>query len=74
MSTNYLTAIELSELIDCEKNSYACMRRWLDRNGWPYARSITGFPKVSRAFHDAKMNGIIQAPLEQEPDFGALAA
>lgn len=72
---NYLTAIELAELVGCEKNSYACMRRWLTRNDWPYAKSITGLPKVSRAYHDARMNGAVNlVSVEQEPDFGALAA
>lgn len=74
MQNNYLSAPELADLIGCKPNSYACMRRWLDRNGWPYSTSMTGMPKVSRTFHDAKMHGQISAPTEQEPDFGALAA
>ncbi|MFZ6801975.1 DUF4224 domain-containing protein [Undibacterium sp. Di24W] len=74
MLNNYLSAPELADLIDCKPNSYACMCRWLDRNGWPYSKSVTGMPKVSRTFHDAKMTGQISVPAEQEPDFGALAA
>jgi len=74
MHSTYLTAGELADLIECESNSFACMRRWLDRNAWPYAKSITGFPKVSRAYHDARMSGASPqaTELEFEPNFAAL--
>ena len=70
---NYLSATQLAELIGCAKNSFACMRRWLDRNGWPYVKSISGFPKVSVSYHDARMNGTAKSNMELEPDFGELA-
>jgi hypothetical protein len=74
----YLTACELADLIGCEKNSYACMRRWLQRNKWPYVDSLSGFPKVSRAYHDARMSGSPAAApadaFDEEPNFGALSA
>jgi hypothetical protein len=68
----YLTAPQLADLIDCAPNSFACMRRWLDRNGWPYAVGLTGFPKVSKAYHDTRLSSAAPpAPAEQEPNFGA---
>lgn len=69
----YINAHQLSLLIDCSPNSYSCMRRWLDRNGWPYAVGLSGFPKVSRAYHDMRLNSTTALPpMEQEPNFGAL--
>lgn len=53
----YLTATELADMIGCERNSFACMRRWLKRNDWPFEANLRGFPKVSRAYHDARMAG-----------------
>lgn len=74
--STYLSAGELADLIDCEKNSFKCMRTWLDKRGWPYEPNRIGFPKVSRAYHDARMMGAAAsaAPfLEEEPDFDALS-
>jgi hypothetical protein len=69
----YLTANELADMIGCEPNSYACMRRWLKRHDWPFETNLRGFPKVSRAYHDARMSGLAQpgAPNADliEPDF-----
>lgn len=53
----YLSADELADLIDCQPYSFACMKRWLTKNGWPFVENIRGFPKVSRAYHDARMMG-----------------
>ena len=58
--SSYLSAPELSDLIGCRPNSFACMRRWLDKNGWPYVVNRIGLPIVSRAYHDARLTG--QAP------------
>ena len=71
----YLTNQQLAELIDCNPTSYKCMRRWLDRNGWPYAIGITGAPKVTKEYHDSRMGGkTAEAVLssDSEPNFGAL--
>lgn len=73
MQTNYLTADELAELIGCAPTSFACMRRYLERHSWPFEPNLRGFPRVSRAYHDARMSGIA-APGEPsdaaaEPDF-----
>lgn len=70
----YLSAQELAELIGCAENSFACMRRYLARNGWPFAPTLRGFPQVSRAYYDARMSGAISTPAQQqheeeEPDF-----
>jgi hypothetical protein len=77
--SNYLSSAELAELVDCQPNSFACMRRWLDRGKWPYETSAVGFPKVSRRYHDARMSGVAPsasatAPARTEPNFAALRA
>lgn len=74
---NYLNASELAALVGCRPNSYACMKRWLTRNGWPFVTSISGFPTVGRPYHDARMAGEVpgkgKAKVRVEPNFGALA-
>lgn len=45
-----------------------------EKNGWPYVESITGFPTVARAYHDAIMTGVSPTvakkdQTETEPDF-----
>lgn len=73
MPTQYLTAIELAELIGCAPTSFACMRRYLERHSWPFEPNLRGFPRVSRAYHDARMSGAPTtgpAPdVAVEPDF-----
>jgi hypothetical protein len=34
------------------------MAAWLLKNRWPFVVDRNGLPKVSRAYHDAKMNGL----------------
>lgn len=76
MST-FLTRGELAELVGCEPRSLACMRRWLDRNKWPYATNVAGVPQVVREYFVERMCGRV-APAaslsEMEPDFSALDA
>lgn len=73
MPTQYLTADDLAELIGCAPTSFACMRRYLERHGWPFEPNLRGFPRVSRAYHDARMSGTAApgtAPqVDAEPDF-----
>jgi hypothetical protein len=74
---NYLSAEELADLIGCAPTSFACMRRYLDRNNWPFEPNLRGFPRVSRAYHDARMSGTSSAATLQdlavEPDFSMFA-
>lgn len=76
--SNYLTAAELAELIGCAPTSFACMRRYLTRNNWPFEPNRRGFPQVSREYHDARMAGTTPAgaAIEQgdEPDFSMFKA
>jgi hypothetical protein len=69
----YLSAAELANLVGCRTNSYACMRRWLTKNGWPFVVNLRGFPNVSRRYHDARMIGALKLDprytSEDEPDF-----
>lgn len=73
MPTSYLTAVELAELIGCATTSFACMRRYLERHQWPFEPNLRGFPRVSRAYHDARMCGTAAPGLtpvvDVEPDF-----
>jgi len=73
--SSYLTAPELAQLVGCKENSFACMRRWLTRNGWPFAESRSGLPIVSKAYHDARMVGetLQSVPAAIEPDLSAFA-
>ncbi|KVA45300.1 DUF4224 domain-containing protein [Burkholderia cepacia] len=77
----YLTTPELAELVGCKPRSHACMKRWLERNHWPFAVNIAGVPLVAREYYDARMNGTAtgaarvrtsRASAEQEPNFAAL--
>ncbi|MCW3657584.1 DUF4224 domain-containing protein [Burkholderia cenocepacia] len=79
----YLTTPELAELVGCKPRSHACMKRWLERNRWPFAVNIAGVPLVAREYYDARMNGTAppsaharhaRGAAEQEPNFDALAA
>lgn len=71
--SNYMTAQELAEMIECEPTSYACMRRYLKRNGWPFEPNLRGFPQVSRDYHRARMHGMIEATNDSafEPNMAA---
>lgn len=72
----YLSSFELATIVGCKPNSFACMRRWLARNSWPFEVSINGFPVVSRSYHDARMSGENSAGTmvkpRIEPNFRAL--
>jgi len=76
--SRYLTADELAELIGCAPTSFACMRRHLARNGWPFEPNLRGFPQVSREYHDARMAGSVPAVATiehgEEPDFSMFEA
>lgn len=74
---NYLSAQDLAALIGCAPTSFACMRRYLQRNAWPFEPNLRGFPRVSRAYHDARMSGALpQAGAADgvEPDFSMFTA
>ncbi|TAM50176.1 MAG: DUF4224 domain-containing protein [Paraburkholderia sp.] len=72
--SRYLTRDELAELVGCQPRSLTCMKRWLERNRWPYAANLAGVPLVTREYYEARMNGAVPvaAITEQEPDFAAL--
>ncbi|QVN19288.1 DUF4224 domain-containing protein [Burkholderia pyrrocinia] len=57
------------------------MKRWLERNHWPFAVNIAGVPLVAREYYDARMNGTAppsahtrrpRAAAQEEPNFAAL--
>jgi hypothetical protein len=55
--SSYLSADELADLIGCKANQRTAMATWLKKNHWAFVVDRNGLPKVSRAFHDAKMGG-----------------
>lgn len=55
MTSNYLTATELADLVGCKSNQRKIMQDWLDDRNWKYEVDKTGLPKVARAFHDRKL-------------------
>lgn len=77
MQSRYLTASELAEMIACRPNSYACMRRHLERHHVPFIPNLRGFPQVDRQYYDARMSGAAPATPDErtnteEPDFSAI--
>lgn len=74
----YLSTVELAELVGCRPRSLACMKRWLERNHWPYAVNIAGVPLIAREYYEARMNGTMPharrqpAAASDEPNFAAL--
>lgn len=68
----YLSRDELAELVGCDPRSKACMRKWLDKRGWPYVETRSGFPQVSRKYHDDRLAGTAKnSKLTSEPDFSS---
>jgi hypothetical protein len=51
----YLSADELSDLVDCKPNQRCKMIAWLKENKWKYEVGASGLPRVARAYHDRKM-------------------
>ena len=76
--SRYMTADELAELIGCAPTSFACMRRHLTRNSWPFEPNLRGFPQVSREYHDTRMSGNTTTDTsvehDDEPDFSMFEA
>ncbi|MGF6444353.1 DUF4224 domain-containing protein [Paraburkholderia youngii] len=55
MLSDYLTAHELADLIDCKPNQRTAMQRWLKDNRWKFVVDRNGLPKVSRTYRDMKL-------------------
>lgn len=53
--SDYLSAEELADLVNCKKNQRAVMRGWLEENHWRFVLDKTGLPKVARAYRDKKL-------------------
>lgn len=62
MSSNYLLASELADLVNCKINQRKIMEEWLAARRWKFEIDKTGLPKVARAYHDRKM-GILDEKL-----------
>lgn len=64
----FLTPDDLRELTDTPLK--ALQIQWLDRNGWEYAISRLGNPKVLRAYAEIRLGIVGSQPGKQvEPDF-----
>lgn len=56
MASPYLTPDEVKALTGYVTRAAAC--RWLERNGWPFARAAgDGWPRILRQYHDARLSG-----------------
>lgn len=55
MSSQYLTASELAELVGCKPNQKKSMQDWLNNRNWKFEPDKHGFPKVARLYHDRRM-------------------
>ena len=55
--SEFLSRDELADLVGCQPTSRACMRRWLEKNGWPFEVDRNDFPKVLRSYYSARMTG-----------------
>lgn len=68
----YLTRTELRALSG--RHNVDAIIAWLKAQRWRYVPDADGWPKVARAFHDARL-GVADAPppgTESEPDFSCL--
>lgn len=64
----FLTPDDLRELTDTPLK--VLQIQWLDRNGWEYAVSRLGNPKVLRAYAEMRLGiGDSQPAKQAEPDF-----
>lgn len=68
MSNTYLTKEEMIELT--ARQMPGKQIEWLKRNGWKFAVSAAGHPKVARTYHEFRLGtALIEPDVEQEPDF-----
>ncbi len=69
MTGSFLTKEELIDLTDRQLPSKQI--EWLKKNGWKYAVSAAGRPKVSREYFSFRVGKTEEEPLngETEPDF-----
>lgn len=68
MSNTYLTKEEMIELTARQLPSKQI--EWLKRNGWKFAVSAAGHPKVARTYHEFRLGMVATEPQgAEEPDF-----
>lgn len=74
--SDFLTSMELAELVGCRANQRNEMIKWLDREHWRYVTDRNGLPKVARAYFNRKL-GIEEtkgsAKYEDAPNLAAFA-
>lgn len=76
MSSQYLTASELAELVGCKPNQKKSMQDWLSNRSWRFELDKSGLPKVARAYHDKKMginDGYQNQKFAETPNLTAFA-
>jgi hypothetical protein len=76
MTSQYLAASELAELVGCKPNQKKIMQDWLINRRWRFELDKSGLPKVARAYHDRKMgiNDEYQKQrFEETPNLAAFA-
>jgi hypothetical protein len=65
MNSNYLSALELADLVNCKVNQRKIMEEWLSTRRWKFELDKTGLPKVARVYHDRKMGISDEKSLEK---------
>ncbi|CAO3959316.1 DUF4224 domain-containing protein [Achromobacter mucicolens] len=55
MASDYLSALELADLVGCKANQRAAMANWLDENRWSYVLASNGLPRVLREYRNKKL-------------------
>lgn len=65
--SDYLSSVELANLVGCKPNQRAAMTHWLEQNHWRFVVDKNGVPKVARAYHDRKL-GISSDPQSAKYD------
>ncbi|MDE4918333.1 uncharacterized protein DUF4224 [Cupriavidus metallidurans] len=74
--SDFLTAMELADLVGCKSNQRQAMIKWLDREHWRYVLDKNGLPKVAKAYYNRKL-GIEetkgQAKYDSTPNLAAFA-
>ena len=70
--TLLLTREELFDLTGCQRRTN--VTAWLVRSGWAHVMGVDGWPRVSRAYAEAKLAGgdVIAPKAANGPNFDAL--
>ncbi|WP_460874819.1 DUF4224 domain-containing protein [Paralcaligenes ginsengisoli] len=74
--SDYLTADELADLIQCKPNQRIMMVRWLEDHRWKFDTGRNGLPRVLKTYRDKKLglNNDEKKQLDTAPNLDAFVA